>query len=107
MMRKAVEDYLRCLEEERFYDAHEALESIWFPRRFEKGDEVQLLKGFINASVSFELIRRGRHEPSKRAWNTYKKYLPLMEKLPFTQQIHYRSLAEAVESTRKKEHLLP
>lgn len=101
-MREAVEAYLLCLREERFYDAHEVLEAFWFPRRFEKTDDVLLLKGFINASVSFELIKRGRPEPSMRAWKTYMKYLPLMENVPVDQQFHYKMLAEAVETTRSR-----
>ncbi len=101
-MRKAVDGYLLCLQEERFYDAHEVLEALWFPRRFEKNDEMLLLKGFINASVSFELMKRGRPEPSARAWKTYVKYLPLIEKVPQEQQRCFERLVEAVEITKKR-----
>lgn len=74
-------EFMLCLNEKRFYDAHEALEEVWFPRRFEKDDEMLLLKGFINASVCFELIQRGREMPSKKAWNTYLKYRQLLYKV--------------------------
>jgi len=74
-------EFMLCLEEKRYYDAHEALEEIWFPRRFEKDDEILLLKGFINASVSFELLKLNRQIPSKKAWNTYLKYRPLLYKI--------------------------
>ncbi|MEE8588924.1 MAG: DUF309 domain-containing protein [Sulfurimonadaceae bacterium] len=43
--------FVKCLDEERFYDAHEALEEVWFPRRFEDDMEMKLVKGFINAAV--------------------------------------------------------
>lgn len=100
-MTEAVETYLRCLDEKRFYDAHEALEALWFPRRFEKTDEVLLLKGFINAAVSFELIKRGRPGPSERAWANYEKYLPLLEKVTEQQQAFF-TLREAVNHTRSQ-----
>ena len=76
---EAFEAFVRSLEEERFYDAHEDLEAIWFPRRFESNDGVLLWKGFINAAVSFELIKRGRQKSSETAWQTYRKYSPLIE----------------------------
>ena len=66
--------FIACLEEERYYDAHEVLEALWYPRRFEKDPEVLLLKGMINASVSFELHRRGREDRAKGPWKTYEKY---------------------------------
>jgi len=69
-----IENFKICLAEQRFYDAHEVLEEVWFPRRFEDVAEIKLLKGFINAAVSFELKKRGRIEQSKRVWQNYLKY---------------------------------
>ncbi len=91
-------EFLLCINEKRYYDAHEALEQIWYPRRFEQDDEIYLLKGFINASVCFELIKRGRIEPSKTAWKTYLKYRSLLYKVqsPFLNQYHF--LARAIEN---------
>lgn len=77
MNSKYFDEFLLCLDEERFYDAHEALEHLWFPRRFEDDDEVKLLKGYINAAVSFELIKRGRKDSAKKVYNIYLKYRPL------------------------------
>ena len=76
-----LDEFLICINEKRYYDAHEALEEVWFPRRFEDDNEIKLLKGFINASVSFELIKRGREKASKRAWLNYLKYRPLLYKI--------------------------
>ena len=77
MNSNSIDKFLLALDEERFYDAHEALEHIWFPRRFEDNDEIRLLKGYINAAVSFELIKRGRKESAKKVYNVYLKYKPL------------------------------
>lgn len=94
--------YIQCLHEERFYDAHEALEEIWFPRRFEDDNEMKLLKGFINAAVSFELIKRGRKQASTKAWNNYLKYKPLLATLDSFFTPSYYKIASEIE----KIHLL-
>jgi len=71
---KKIQEYIVCLQEKRYFDAHEALETLWFPRRFEANAEVKLLKGLINAAVSFELRNRGRMAQSKKVWANYLKY---------------------------------
>lgn len=78
-MKQKFEEYLKCLYAERFFDAHEALESIWFDRRFEQNDEIKILKGLINAAVSFELMKRNRPLAAQKVWKTYLKYKPLIE----------------------------
>jgi len=97
MIRSKFEEFICCLDEQRFYDAHESLEVLWFPRRFEKSYEVKLLKGFINAAVSFELHKRGRIKQSKVVWNTYLKYRPLLGKLHTPNQNLYYQLSRYLE----------
>ena len=94
-----------CIDNKEFYDAHEKLEELWFERRFESCSEIKLLKGFINAAVSFELIKRGRREPSKKAWANYLKYRPLLYKVssPFLNEYHH--LARKLEKLNKIENL--
>ena len=93
--------FVDCLDEERFYDAHEALEEVWFPRRFEKDQEMLLLKGFINAAVSFELTKRGRPNPATRAWQNYEKYRPLLDAFTSTNTNYYRTLSQRLEKMRE------
>ena len=90
-------EFILCIDEKRYYDAHEALEEIWYPQRFEKDDEVKLLKGFINAAVSFELIKRGREKPSKKAWMNYLKYRPLLYKISSPYLNTYHTLSRKIE----------
>ena len=85
------------LSEARFYDAHEDLEEIWFPRRFENDDEVKLLKGFINAAVSFELRKKGREKASAKVWKNYIKYLPLLKTINSKYKEQYIEIALHVE----------
>ena len=97
MRQDLIDEFVARLEAERYYDAHESLEELWFPRRFEDNDEVRLLKGFINAAVSFELVKRGRPGPSERAWSNYMKYLPLLETIESEFSDAYRETAKKVE----------
>jgi len=73
-----INEFVLCINETRYYEAHEKLEEIWFPRRFEDHKEIKLIKGFINAAVSFELIKKGKPESSKKVWKNYEKYIVLL-----------------------------
>jgi len=94
--------FVLCLDQERFYDAHEALEEVWFPRRFEDDNEMNLVKGFINAAVSFELTKRGRPNPATKAWGNYEKYRQLLEAFTSFNTPYYEKLALRVEKMRKE-----
>ena len=97
---RGCEAYMKSLAEERYYDAHEDLEALWFPRRFEKEDEVMLWKGFINAAVCFELIKLGRPKPSETAWKTYLKYLARLEGLETEHKHLYVTMVTFIEEKR-------
>jgi hypothetical protein len=98
MISPKFEEFILCLEEQRFYDAHESLEEVWFPMRFEKNSEVKLIKGFINAAVSFELYKRGRILQSKKVWSNYLKYRPLLSQLQTQNQNIYHQLSRRLEA---------
>lgn len=100
MILNKIEEFKTCLNEERYYDAHEALEEVWFPRRFEKSNEVKLLKGFINASVSFELIKLGREKQSGQVWMNYLKYRQLMFKVDSPYLNDYYKLSRFIEKLK-------
>lgn len=99
---EAFDAFTLSLTEERYYDAHEDLEPLWYPHRFEDNDEVKLWKGFINAAVCFELIKRGRPKPSETAWQTYLKYSPLLEHLVTPHKQLYVKIAQIIERQRGK-----
>ncbi len=85
-----LDNFIQNLRSGNFYDAHEDLESLWFPRRFDENDEVKLIKGFINASVSFELYKKGKIKPSKKVWSNYLKYRDLIHSVnsPYLEKYH-------------------
>ncbi|HFB54151.1 MAG TPA: DUF309 domain-containing protein [Sulfurimonas autotrophica] len=100
MTQNKLDEFRECLREERFYDAHEALEALWFPRRFEDDSEVKLLKGFINAAVSFELVKKGRIPQSKKVWQSYLKYRQLLFKVNSPYLNEYYQLSRKIEFLR-------
>jgi len=105
-MHNQVRDFIHCIDEQRFYDAHEALEEEWFPRRFENSDDVRLLKGFINAAVSFELHKRGRPHQSKKVWANYLKYRQLLFKTQAEHKNILYQLSRYIEQINHKKSLI-
>jgi len=91
-------EFILCLDEERFFDAHEVLEPIWFKRRFEDCDEIRLLKGFINSAVSFELKKRGKITQAQKVWKNYLKYKPLLSKIDSKYLNKYHAISRHVEN---------
>ncbi len=89
-----LEHFIHNIQSGNFYEAHEDLEALWYPRRFEESHEVKLLKGFINASVSFELAKKGKTEQAKKVWQTYLKYEKLIEHIDSKHIQTYRYIAK-------------
>jgi len=72
---KEIEKFKELINLKEYYNAHEALEELWFPIRKNKDDYCLLLKGFINAAVSLELYKRDKITQSKKIFLIYKKYV--------------------------------
>lgn len=94
--------FIEMIQIQDYYEAHEVLEEVWFPLRASKEPEVLLIKGFINASVAFELIKRGRPKPASTAWNTYLKYRPMLENLTCERVPVYMQIADLLETTKNE-----
>lgn len=73
-MKQTIEKFKHLIEQQKFYEAHEILEEVWFPIRKTKNDCTLVLKGFINGAVSLELYKRTKTEQSKNVYQTYRKY---------------------------------
>lgn len=94
--------FLECLRDARYFDAHEVLEGLWFPRRFEKRSDVFLLRGLINAAVSFELLKRGRVEASQRVWKNYLKHRGLFEDIEVEDRHYFQKMMSEVEAINRR-----
>jgi len=97
-----LERSLAEIDENRFYDAHETLEAIWYPLRFDESDEIKLIKGFINAVVSLELSKKGKKSASIKVWKNYLKYRPLLYRVSSPNLNRYHAIARQVESIKNK-----
>ena len=78
-LEETLQVFIKDLEEERFYDAHEDMEAYWHTIRRTDHPLKNLCKGFINGATAFELIRLGRYDAARRVWGTHEKYLPLLQ----------------------------
>jgi len=94
-----INEYKKLLIEHKFYEAHEILEEFWFPRRRQKDNLTLIVKGFINAAVAFELKKRGRDKNSLTVWQTYIKFMSLLNKMPDRELLE---LKEFVDNFAKK-----
>jgi hypothetical protein len=79
-MRETLDEFIKCLHEERFADAHEVMEHQWMRYKKQEHPLTKLLKGYINGATAFELIKRGRKiESAQKLWSAYEKYLPALQ----------------------------
>jgi predicted metal-dependent hydrolase len=67
-------EYLRLMDAEAYFEAHEVLEEAWHPLRLRKDPLANLVKGLINGAVCFEHIRRQREGYAKRARKVIASY---------------------------------
>lgn len=71
---KEIEKFKSLINEQKYYEAHEALEELWFPIRYKKDDYCLALKGFINGAVCLELHKRDKLKQSQNVYKTYLKH---------------------------------
>jgi len=92
----ALKEYLKHLDKEEYFEAHEVLEEAWHPLRLKKHPLANLVKGLINGAVTFEHIKRNRKNMENKAQRvivSYERYKPLC-----VQEIAYYELfSEAIK----------
>jgi len=97
-----IEEYIQHIEKKDFFLAHESLEYIWFPRRFEISNEIKIIKGFINAAVSLELLKKGKEKQSIQVWNTFLKYIKLIQNSESQYTEEFINLTSFLKTYRKE-----
>ena len=70
----ALKAYLKLLDEEEYFEAHEVLEEAWHPLRLKKDPLANLAKGLINGAITFEHIKRNRDSVKNRAQRVIASY---------------------------------
>lgn len=100
----ALKAYLKLLENEEYFEAHEVLEEAWHPLRLGKHPLANLAKGLINGAIAFEHIKRNRKEMKKRAMTVIASYE--RHKHLSTEKIEHAELfskaCEKIESLKQK-----
>jgi len=66
-LESALKAYLRLLEQEEYFEAHEVLEEGWHPLRLRKDPLANLVKGLINGAIAFEHIKRNKKSAKAKA----------------------------------------
>jgi len=70
----ALKVYLKLLDEEEYFEAHEVLEEAWHPLRLKKHPLANLAKGFINGAIAFEHLKRNSKNADKKAKHVMESY---------------------------------
>jgi hypothetical protein len=70
----AIKVYLKLLDEEEYFEAHEVMEEAWHPLRLKKHPLANLTKGYINAAITFEHIKRDRKNVKEKAKKVLASY---------------------------------
>jgi len=70
----ALKAYLKLMDEEEYFEAHEVLEEAWHPLRLNDHALKNLVKGLINGAVSFEHIKRNRKDAGRKALRVMESY---------------------------------
>ena len=65
----ALREYLKLLDEEEYFEAHEVLEEAWHPLRLSKNPLANAVKGLINGAVTFEHIKRNKKNVKDKAYS--------------------------------------
>jgi len=70
----ALREYLKLLDEEEYFEAHEVMEEAWHPLRLSENPLANLAKGLINAAITFEHIKRNRKNLEAKAQKVIASY---------------------------------
>ena len=70
----ALKEYLRLLDVEEYFEAHEVLEEAWHPLRLSNHPLKNLAKGLINGAITFEHIKRNRANVKNKAQRVIASY---------------------------------
>ena len=101
----ALKQYIVLLDAERYFEAHEILEEVWYPRRLNKDPLANLLKGLINGAVAFEHLKRNCKnavEKARKVMVAYDRYKVLcIGKIRYA--LFFRVACEKIEEL-KNEH---
>jgi hypothetical protein len=99
-----IKKFIKLIEDEKFEEAHEALEEDWL--KFKKQglkERALFLKGLINGATSIALIIRKRSQRAKTiTWDAFLKYKDLVEIEEESQKSIFFEAINILETKHKK-----
>ena len=73
-LKSALLSYIKLLNSEEYFEAHEVLEEAWHPLRKANHPLKNLAKGLINGAICFEHLKRNREDSKRKALQVLKSY---------------------------------
>jgi len=70
----ALKEFIKLLDKQEYFDAHEVLEEAWHPLRKKDHPLKNLAKGLINGAICFEHIKRDRKDALRKATTVLKSF---------------------------------
>jgi len=70
----ALKTFIRVLEKEEYFEAHEVLEEAWHPLRKKNHPLKNLAKGLINGAICFEHLKRNRQDALRKATTVLRSF---------------------------------
>jgi len=100
----ALKEYLRLMDEEEYFEAHEVLEEAWHPLRLNKHPLRNLAKGLINGAIAFEHLKRDRqnaHDKARKVIVSFERHKHLCaDEIEFA--VAFMKACEKIESLKLK-----
>ena len=73
-LKLALLSYIKLLDNQAYFKAHEVLEEAWHPLRKSNHPLKNLVKGLINGAICFEHLKRNREDSRRKATQVLKSY---------------------------------
>jgi len=100
----ALKAYLKLLDEEEYFEAHEVLEEAWHPLRLKKHSLANPVKGFINGAIAFEHVKRNRKNVKAKAQKviaSYERYKHLCTE-EIEHALLFKQASQKIEALKQK-----
>lgn len=101
---KELKEALELLQKNEFIKAHDLFEKLWreYKDDAKTRQESFILKGFVNASISFELYNMNRVQHCQNVWDTFKKYEHLVDDLISANRDKYKEIKTLIYKKREE-----
>jgi len=93
----ALREFDSLIDASAYFEAHEVLEQVWIKAKAINHPQTLLLKGLINAAVSFEHLKRNRSHSLKSSRITIQAYYRYRHLI--TPDIEHYALYENTQDT--------